>query len=156
MKKTFFLLILSFPAPFIWAQPTQAEIDKALKRAQQEIEKMKTDPKMKDMIKRMPNLDSLSKFMPKNALLTVPKNTFRNPAYATLPPRNDKLLNTIPRKNLSRQELINFLVTLHASLEKNLPPAKVQAAGAIVAKLNKNAAKIAQAGALAWYKNAPA
>ena len=53
------ILLLSFVPAF--AQPTQAEIDKKIKDAQLEIEKMKKDPKNKDLLKDMPNLDSLMK-----------------------------------------------------------------------------------------------
>ncbi|MFI5133087.1 MAG: tetratricopeptide repeat protein [Chitinophagales bacterium] len=156
MKKTFFLFIFFLTAPFIWAQPTQAEIDKMLKKAQLEIDKMKNDPKNKDLINNMPDMDSLLKSMSNEALSNIPKNVITDPTSFKLPARNDKLLNTIPRKNLSRQELINFLVALHSALEKKLPLIKVQAAQAIINKLNKDAAKIALAGSLAWYKSAPA
>ena len=38
---------------------TQAEIDKMIKDAQDEIEKMKKDPATKDLLKDVPNLDSI-------------------------------------------------------------------------------------------------
>lgn len=156
MKKAVILLVVFFTSQLCFAQLTQAEIEKKMKEAQNEIEKLKNDPKYKDIMKNMPNMDSAMKKMPKDIVNNIPANTLRNPGSYQLPQKNSVLLNSIPKKNLSRQELINFLVALHSALEKKLPPAKVQAAQATIANLNKNATKIALAGSLAWYKNAPA
>jgi hypothetical protein len=157
MKKIFFIYLVFFLTVLhSSAQPTQAEIEKKLKEAQAEIDKIKNDPKMKDLMKNMPNFDSLSKNMNKNAVSGISKTTTTKTVANIFPQRNDKLLNELPKKNLTKQELLNFLLALHSSLEKKLAPAKVQAARAIIDKLNNNAEKIALAGSLAWYKNAPA
>jgi predicted Zn-dependent protease len=72
------------------------------------------------------------------------------------PARKTALLTSLPKKNLSRQELISFLSLLYSDLKKKLPPAKVAAAEAIISRLNKNATKVSAAAVVGWYKNAPA
>jgi tetratricopeptide (TPR) repeat protein len=72
------------------------------------------------------------------------------------PERKTALLASLPKRTLTRQELVSFVTNLHNDLEKKLPAAKVDNAKSIVTKLNKDAAKIATVGVIGWYKNAPA
>ena len=77
MKKIIILLAVSFTGQFCLAQPTQAEIDKMMKKAKLEMEKMKKDPKYKDVIKDVPNMDSVMKKMPKGTIATSSKTKER-------------------------------------------------------------------------------
>jgi hypothetical protein len=157
MKKTSIIfLLLNMSVQFVMAQPTQAEIDKMIKNMNAEIEKLKKDPKTAELAKNIPNLDTLKKSMPNENNQTVSKNPQKNFVPATLPLRNNKLLNSLPKKILSRQELVSFLSLLYTDLQNKLPAINSKAVQTIISQLNKNAAQIAGTGIVAWYKNDPA
>lgn len=154
MKKTLLLfLLLTFSASYVMGQPTQAEINKMIKDAQAEIDKLKKDTKNAGMVKDLPDLEALMKNVPKT---TNQAGTTKNSSSSTaMPAKNIKLFNSLPKNKLSRQQLINFLSLLYTDLLKKLPAGKVKAAQSIISQLNKDAAKIAGTGILAWYQNAP-
>jgi tetratricopeptide (TPR) repeat protein len=156
MKKIFsilFVFIVSISNLF--SQLTQAEIDKMMKEAKAETEKMKKDPEMKELMKDMPDMDSMMKIMGRKEVQAELKKMSPGIASTKLPAKNDRLINALPKQVLSRQQLITFLTILHTDLQKRLPADKVKSAKTIISKLNKNAAQIALVGAIAWYKKAP-
>lgn len=140
-------LILMSSTPLF--SQTPAEFDKIIKDVNKKLEKMKNDPKYKDLLKGIPPAE------------TNPAVKEKEPAGITkpdtrkLPVKNNLLLSQLPKKKFSRQELVSFLNSLFADLQKKLPAEKVKAAQAIISQLNKDAAQIAGTGLLAWYKNAP-
>ena len=122
MKKIFTaLLLLIFSGPLISAQPTQAEMDKMIKNAKEEIEKMRKDPKNKDLMNTMPDMDSIMKKMG-----TVPgaaKNKKPDSTASTnfsLPSRNEKYLGCLPIRTFTKAELVSYLHNLNATLTELL------------------------------------
>ncbi len=156
MKKIF-LILCAFIVSIsnLFAQLTQAEINKMMKEAKAETEKMKKDPEMKELMKNMPDMDSMMKIMGRKEVQAELKKMSPGIASTKLPAKNDRLINALPNQVLSRQQLITFLTILHTDLQKRLPADKVKSAQTIISKLNKNAAQIALVGAIAWYKKAP-
>ena len=135
MYKSFFIsLFVLVVLQSVSAQNTEADMQKKLKQAQAEIDKMMNDPKMKELGKKMPNMDSISKNLSPAAKTAISKTDSRTALPKSFPARNDKLLATIPKKILTRQELINFLSSLHSQLENKLPADKVAAARETVLK----------------------
>ena len=127
-KNSIILFVFSLLAQFISAQPTQAEIDKMIKDAKAESEKLKKDPKTAEMSKNLPKMDSLMKNMQKGNTQAALKNIKTGSVSTTLPVRNNKLLGSLPKRNLIRQELVSFLTLLYSDLQKKLPADKVKSA----------------------------
>ena len=73
MKKIIIIVTVLFATQYCYAQASPTEMEKRMKAAQQEMEKMKKDPKYRDIMKNMPNMDSVKKKMPKDAIAGVPK-----------------------------------------------------------------------------------
>lgn len=71
------------------------------------------------------------------------------------PARKTTLLNALPKKILSGQEVMAFLATLHAELKKKYPQEPVNHAMQIISKFGDNTDKISLTGASAWYNGAP-
>ena len=94
---------------------TQAEIDKMIKDAQDEIEKMKKDPATKDLLKDVPNLDSMMKNVNGNKP-AGPKIAIPDTSAFSLPSRNNKLLNSLPIRTFNRNELVSYLHNLNTKL----------------------------------------
>ena len=72
-----------------------------------------------------------------------------------IPERKTALLNALPKDELTKVELQNFLINLHNDLKKKLPEqfADVQK---IITVLKNDAAQIAYTGVSAWYSESPA
>ena len=155
MKKILTLAMLTvLLCQQLFAQPTQAEIDKMMKRAQMEIEKMKKDPKNKELIKSMPNIDSLMKNMPKGNNQAATKNIKTGTVSSTLPARNNKLLSQLPKKTFTKAELVVYCNDLYKQLADKISPAKVKAVNDIMAKPGGNAYKFNLAAVASWYNGA--
>jgi len=103
MKRTFFISLFLFVfVSILWAQPTQAELDKMMKQAQ-ELIKYGSDSTMNKTLKSLPDeqkqLVSTTKNSPKGKDTTV----------FSLPSRNNKLLNSLPVRTFTRAELVSYL-----------------------------------------------
>ena len=116
-----FLLVFlfSFSVQLAFAQTTQAEINKMIKDANAEIEKMKKDPANKDLFKGIPNLDSMmNNVIGKKP--TGPETTIRDSSAFSVPSRNNKLLNSLPIRTFNKAELISYLHNLNIKLTELL------------------------------------
>ncbi|HSU26770.1 MAG TPA: hypothetical protein VLJ68_00190, partial [Chitinophagaceae bacterium] len=82
-------------------------------------------------------------------------NTDNIKSESGFPERKTALLNALPKKTLTRTELISFLTTLHNDLKKKYSPVIVDSAKAVFAKYGDDFSKIALTGVVAWYKTAP-
>src|ERR1035437_8978995 len=134
MKKILTLAMLTvLLCQQLFAQPTQAEIDKMMKRAQMEIEKMKKDPKNKELIKSMPNMDSLMKNMPKGNISTSSNKTTTNLQAHQFPEKNKLLLSSIPKNIFTQAELVAYCNQLYKQLSAKINPAKVKAVNDVLA-----------------------
>jgi hypothetical protein len=115
MKKVSFIcFILSFSVQFVFAQLTQAEINKMMKEAKAGIEKMKKDPANKELLKDMPDMDSLMKNTKRKmpAATKKPSGTGDVSVAAT----NIKLLNSLPIRTFNKAELISYLHNINTKL----------------------------------------
>lgn len=128
MKKISVLLcIYLFSFLPVFSQ-TQAEIDKMLKEAKVEIDKLKKDPKTAEMAKNMLNIDSVKKIMAKDDKQAALKNsksgidkTIKNDTTQfVLPSRNEKYLNALPIRTFTREELVSYLHNLKSKLTEIL------------------------------------
>jgi hypothetical protein len=117
MKKIFTVfLVVSISLQPVFAQPTQAEIDKMMKEAKAEIEKLKIDPANKERMKDLPDMDSLMKKTKGQIPSSVKKNNPRDSSVFSLPDKNNKLLNSLPIRTFNRAELVSYLRNLNEIL----------------------------------------
>ena len=116
MKKIFlFNFLFTFSLQVVLAQTTPAEIDKMIKDANAEIEKMKKDPANKDFFKGVPDLDSMMKNVNGNKP-AGPRTPISDTSAFSLPSRNNKLLNSLPIRTFNRNELVSYLHNLNTKL----------------------------------------
>ncbi len=150
MKKiSVFTGIYFFSFLTVFSQPTQAEIDKMMREAKAEIEKMKKDPKNKDFIKDIPNLDSKVKNTSKNDNQELSKSS-----TGKFPAKNTALLSAIPKKIFTRAELIVYYNDLYKQFALKINAVKVKAVSDIMAKPGGNAYKFNVAAVGSWYNGA--
>ncbi len=121
MKKIFFAL-LSFSIQFVSAQPTQAEIDKMMKQAQDAMKKYGNDSTVNKAMKVAKDkqkevTDAMKNQQGNNNALPVNKN---DTAEFSLPSKNNKLLNALPIRTFNRNELISYLHNLYSKLTEYL------------------------------------
>src|SRR4051794_12245553 len=121
MKNISLLAAFIFFSLYAGAQLTQAEIEQKMKAAQAEIDKMKNDPRMKEYVKNMPNLDTAAKKMKEAGNTIDPakeKTILSKPAQ--LPEKNTKLLQSLPKKPMGKKELSVYLETLNSQLSQKI------------------------------------
>jgi hypothetical protein len=82
-------------------------------------------------------------------------NAENNNTSSVIPAKKTALLNALPKRTLTEQELIAFLVAFYNELTKKLAPDLVRAALDIIAQYKSNYDKIAMTGVAAWYNRAP-
>lgn len=156
MKYILTLLILSgFLNQQLFAQPSPAEINKMMKDAKAEIEKMKKDPKNAELMKSMPNMDSVMKKMPKGNISTSPNKTTTNLQAHQFPEKNKLLLASIPKNIFTQAELVSYCNVLYKQLSAKIDPAKIKAVNAGLITLGENAYKLNLAAVASWYNGAP-
>src|ERR1700745_2430629 len=102
MKRTVFVSLFLFViVSILWAQPTQAELDKMIKQSQDAIKKYGSDSVMNKTLKsltdRQKDVANTTKNSPQGKDLAV----------FSLPPRNNKLLNSLPVRTFTRAELVS-------------------------------------------------
>lgn len=143
MKKSTLLLLIFFFSLAAFSQPTQAEIDKMIKEAKTEIEKLKKDPKNKDIMKNMPNPDSIRKST-KGKLPAATKKKLPDTAALIPDTSNIKYLRSLPVRTFTKAELVSYLHNLNVKLTqlilttygkdiKNLPDKAVTRTGTGIA-----------------------
>lgn len=119
MKRLIILFAAILVSQFCFAQPTQAEIDKMTKQAQEIAKKYGNDSLVKNVVKdaqkQQKQMTNAVKNAPgvKNSLLLIdPKDT----AQYALPTRDTKLLNSLPIRTFNRAELVSYLHNLNSKL----------------------------------------
>ncbi len=116
MKQIALLISLAFTSQFCFGQPTQAETDKRIQAAKLEIEKLKKDPRYAEVMKSMPNIDSLMKLKKTGTSTSGPKTKATDTSYSALPPTNTTLLNALPLRTFNKAELVSYLHNLDSKL----------------------------------------
>jgi tetratricopeptide (TPR) repeat protein len=122
MKRIFISLLLLFiTAQFVLAQPTKAEIDKAIKQSQEIMKKYNNDTTVNKVMKGLQDqqkqVSNAMKNKPSVKTTDFDKN---DTAQFSLPLRNSKLLNALPIRTFTRQELISYLHNLGSKLTEYL------------------------------------
>ena len=152
MIKIFLIcFLLSFSAQFISAQPTQAEIDKMMKQAEEMMKKYGKDSTvnkaMKDAMKNQPaNNNSVA-----NGSLYADPGDYGNVDNWKFPAKNIALLSSLPKKIFTKAELVSFLNDVYAQLSKKLPDGISSSVQSIAAKYNNDGNKMAAAAVAGWY-----
>ena len=120
MKKIIILAVVLFAAQCCYAQPSKAEMENMMKRAQQEIDKMKKDPKNKDILKDMPDMDSVKKKMPKGSIPSVAKTKITDTSFGALPVMDSVIARSLPLRTFNKAELVSYLHNLDVKLTEIL------------------------------------
>jgi len=71
------------------------------------------------------------------------------------PERKTSLINALPKKTLTKTEIISFITTLHNDLKRKYAGGPVQHFQEILGQVHNVTDRIAFAGVGAWYNNAP-
>ncbi len=164
MKKIFFFIFLfSFSIQFVSAQPTQAEIDKMMKQAQDAMKKYGTDSTVNKAMKEAKDKQQQVGDAMKNQQGN--NNAASNTSYSSdhgsydnvdnwkFPAKNIALLASLPKKIFSKAELINFLDDCYLQLSKKLQPGVTASVQSIAAKLKNDGNKMGDAAVAGWYTN---
>lgn len=72
-----------------------------------------------------------------------------------IPAKNTAVLNDLPKKTLTTEQLIKFLLAFYNELKLTLPTEKIKDAQDIIIICEDNYEKIALKGVAAWYNHAP-
>ena len=122
MKKiTITFLLLFLILQFVSAQqPTKADMEKMLKQAQEQMKKYSGDTTLNNVMKNMQNQQKQvtnGMTISKNKDTTFSINKPDTAAYA-LPPRNTKLLNSLPVRTFNKAELVSYLHNLYTKMKR--------------------------------------
>ncbi len=163
IKKISTSVILLLLFHYSFAQPTQAEINKMIKQAQEQMKKYSKDSSanriMKNLIGQQKNISDAIKNQPQN------NNTASNNSYAAdlseygnvdnwkFPAKNITMISSLPKKILTRAELIYFLNEVYARLSKKMLPRINSSAQSLAAKYNNDGNKMGDAAVIGWYTN---
>ncbi len=149
MKRRYFILFLLFPCLVIAQQPSQADLEKMQKDAQQKANAVMNDPKYQKYIGN------------NNAgnMMNIPSNPFslQKPDTAFLskmktPEKNVKALASIPVKPMSKADLKYFL----ADIKKKLGPVVQSSYGTRpLSTSGKSATAVSGEAVLAFYAGKP-
>ena len=153
MKKTFIIcFLLSFSVQFVIAQPTQAEIDKMMKQAQELMKKYGTDTNVKKaMENQQGNNNAVTNPIAIGSLYSSDPGNYGNVDNWRFPAKNIALLSSIPKKVFTKVELISFLNNVYSQLSKKLPPGISSSVQSIAAKYNNDGNKMGDAAVAGWY-----
>lgn len=179
MRILLFILFLFCIAPVsIVSAQSKEEIQKQMQEAVNELNKQITDlekqiteaknnkedpesiKQMEDDLAMLKKQVAMMGGLTKNISKTtgmLPDNTNKNPFINTkiFPEKKTALLESLPKREINKQELSNFLNSIYAELKQKLPPKKVSGAQSIINLMEGNIENIALAGTAAWYDNAP-
>jgi tetratricopeptide (TPR) repeat protein len=164
MKKLLiFLPVIFLSAQFVAAQQTQADIDKMMKQAQDQMKKYARDTSVNKMLKNLQDqqkqISDAMKNGPAgnnaatNASLYPDPSEYGNVDNWKFPAKNAAILSSLPKKIFTKAELVNFLNDTYAQLAKKLPPGIGASVQSIAAKYNNDGSKMGDAAVTGWYTN---
>ncbi|MEP6675938.1 MAG: hypothetical protein ABJA78_12310 [Ferruginibacter sp.] len=122
MKKLFSFATMLILTQNCCAQLSQAEIEKKVKETQQQIDKLKNDPRIKDFMKAAGNTDSLTKLMSKNNMTAVSTIKKKDTVSGEIPAMNAAVMASLPLRVFNKAELISYLHNLNSKLTELLRP----------------------------------
>lgn len=162
----FFLLYISIQSVF--AQPSQAEIDKMLKQSQELMKKYGNDTTVKKAMKdaqdkqkqvedamknQQGNNNGLSNPIAIGSLYSSEPGSYGNVDNWRFPPKNIALLSSLPKKIFTKAELVSFLDDLYSQLSKKLTSGVAASVQSITLKYNNDGNKMGDAAVTGWYTN---
>ncbi len=160
MKKTsFFLLLFSFSIHFVFAQ-TQAEMDKMMKRAQDQMKKNGNDTARNKGLKGLLDQQKMISDAMKNqkgnnnattGIYSSDPGNVGNVDNWKFPAKNIALLNAIPKKIFTKPELVSFLNDIYLQLSKKFPATISSSVQKIAARYNNDGNKMGDAAVGGWY-----
>ncbi len=163
MKKIFFIIFLFFiSAQFLFAQaPTQAEIDKMMKDANDIIKKYGGDTMVNKALKNAEQQQKQIGGATKNSSSKLGVSSYTDPgAYGNVdnwkfPPKNKALLALLPKKIFTKAELVSFLNNLYNELSKKLPATTASSVQAMTAQYKNDGNKMGDVAMMGWYSSHP-
>jgi Tetratricopeptide repeat len=123
MKSLFTTLLFSFLIQFLFAQvPSQAEINKMMKQAQDVVKKYSKDSTVNKAMTdalgdKKEALGKMKNIPVKNIMLPLSKN---DSTQFTVPFKNTKLLNALPIRTFNKAELVSYIHNLQHKLTEYL------------------------------------
>lgn len=165
MKRIFItLLTFSFSVQFVLAQhPSQAEVDKIMKQAQERLKQNGNDTGMNNLLKNLQDQQKRVKDAMKNspannnkainATLYADPGDYGNVDNWKFPAKNIALLASLPKKIFTKAELVSFLNDIYSQLSKKLPAGISSSVQSITAKYNNDGNKMGDAAVVGWYTN---
>ncbi len=158
MKKIFlFLLLLSLYSTTVLAQPTQAEIDKMMKLANDAMKKYGNDSLVNKAMKDAKATQTQAADATKNQQGNNISSSYSDPgSYGNVdnwkfPPKNTALLASLPKKIFTKTELVSFLTDLYQQLSKKLPAGIASSVQAMTAKYKNDGDEMGDAAVVGWY-----
>ena len=150
IKKVFVSVIMLMLFHYSFAQPTQAEIDKMMKQAQEMMKKYGNDTSLSKTIKNQPQGNNQG--ATNNSAYADPGD-YGNVDNWKFPAKNTALLSSLPKKTFTKEELISFLNEVYIQISKKLSPGISSSVQSIAAKYNNDGNKMGDAAVVGWYKN---
>jgi tetratricopeptide (TPR) repeat protein len=156
-------LLLSLSTQFVLAQSTQAELDKMMKQAQEQLKKYGQDTSMSKMMKGLQdqqkqvagamNNRTVNNGGATNGLLYNDAGDYSNVDNWKFPAKNMALLSSIPKNIFTRAELVIFLNDTYSQLSKKLPVGINRSVETVAMKYKNNGNKMGDAAVTGWYTN---
>ncbi len=155
------LFIMLFQISF--AQPTKAEMDKMMKQAQDAMKKYGNDTNVNKIMKGLEDqqkqVSDAMKNQPKNNnaasgnSYTADPSEYSNVDNWKFPEKNIAMLSSLPKKILTRAELIFFLNEVYSRLAKKMAPGISSSVQSLTSKYNNDGNKMGDAAVMGWYTN---
>lgn len=150
MKKRISLAILCLLCQhLVFAQPTKATIDKMVKDAQDLSKKYTNDSAVKKAMKNEQGNNNAAT----NVVYNEDPGSYSNVDNWKFHTKQTALLATLPKKVLTKSELVGFLNDLYLQLSKKLPPGITSSVQSITAKYNNDGIKMGDVAVAGWYGN---
>ncbi len=162
MKRLFIVLAAIFGiAPFAFSQQTQADLEKMQKQLQERLAKRGKDTAGNKMMQNL--LDQQQQMTAAMANNAAANNgagqsaTYADPGdYSNIdnwkfPARKTDLLSALPKKVLTRSELVAFLNKLFVQVSKRMAPGIASSVESIAAKYGHDGSKMEDAAIYGWY-----
>ncbi len=143
--------------------PTKAESDKIMKEAQERIKKYGNDSArvkaLQHLLDQQKKITDAMKNQPQNNNGSANKSSNADPGeYSNVdnwkfPAKNIAMLSSLPKKLLTRIELVNFLNEVYNGLAKKLSPGISSSVQSITAKCNNDGNRMGDVAVAGWYTN---
>ena len=161
MKITVITLVLLFlSVQFVSAQqPSKADLEKMMQQAQDQMKKYSGDTTLNKVMKNMQDQQKqVSNGMKNqsannNAANTLDPSDYSNVDNWKFPAKNTALLSSLPKKVLTKPELVSFLNDIYTELSKKLSSGISSSVQSITAKYNNDGNKMGDAAVAGWYTN---